>query len=95
MAEFIEEMENEAAIITLQDEDGKEMECEILDVVEYEGEEYLVLIENVEEAEEVFILKINVIDDETEEYTSIDDEELLNTVFEIFKQKYEGEIDFI
>ena len=95
MAEFIEEMENEAAIIALQDEDGKEMECEILDVVEYEGEEYLVLIENVEEAEEVFILKINVIDDETEEYTSIDDEELLNTVFEIFKQKYEGEIDFI
>ena len=38
--------------------------------------------------------KINVIDDENEEYLSIEDEDLLETLFDIFKQKYEGEIDF-
>ena len=44
--------------------------------------------------DEVVILKINVIDDDTEEYASIEDEELLEKLFEIFKSKYEGDIDF-
>ena len=92
--EFMEEMENEGTLITLEDEEGNEIEFEFLDVVEYEGEEYIVLIENDEEADEVVILKINAIDDETEEYASIEDEELLEKLFEIFKSKYEGYIDF-
>lgn len=92
--ELMEEMENEGTLITLEDEEGNEVEFEFLDVVEYEGEEYIVLIENDEEADEVVILKINAIDDETEEYASIEDEELLEKLFEIFKSKYEGDIEF-
>ncbi len=92
--EIMQEMDNEGTLITLEDEEGNEVEFEFLDVVEYEGEEYIVLIENDEEADEVVILKINPIDEETEEYTSIEDEELLEKLFEIFKEKYEGDIDF-
>lgn len=92
--EFMEEMENEGTLITLEDEEGNEVEFEFLDVIEYEGEEFIVLIENDEDADEVVILKINVIDDETEEYVSIDDEELLDKIFDIFKKKYDGEINF-
>ena len=92
--ELMEEMDTEGTLITLEDEEGNEVEFEFLDVVEYEGEEYVVLIENDEEADEVVILKINPIDDDTEEYTSIEDEELLDKLFEIFKEKYEGDIDF-
>ena len=92
--EFMEEMENEGTLITLEDEEGNEIEFEFLDVVEYEGEEYIVLIENDEEADEVVILKINAIDDETEEYASIDDEELLEKLFDIFKSKSDGDITF-
>lgn len=92
--ELFEEYENEGTLITLEDEDGNEVEFEFLDVVEYQGEEYIVLIENDEEADEVVILKINAIDDETEEYVSIEDEELLQTLFNIFKDKYEGDINF-
>ncbi|MEE0872578.1 MAG: DUF1292 domain-containing protein [Ruminococcus sp.] len=92
--EFYEEMENESALITLEDEEGNEVEFEFLDVIEYDNEEYIVLIENREDADEVVILKINVLDDENEEYLSIEDEDLLETLFDIFKQKYEGEIDF-
>ena len=91
---LMEEMENEAPLITLEDEEGNEMEFEFLDIVEYEGEEYIVLIENDENADEVVILKINPIDDETEEYLSIEDEELLDKLFDIFKKKYEGDIKF-
>ncbi|MFZ2252247.1 MAG: DUF1292 domain-containing protein [Ruminococcus bromii] len=54
----------------------------------------MVLIENDEDADEVVILQINQIDEETEEYVSIDDEDTLNKVFELFKKKYEGDINF-
>lgn len=90
----IEEMENEGALITLTDDEGNEIEFEFLDVIEYDGEEYIVLIENDEDADEVVILKINALDEENEEYVSIEDEETLQTVFNLFKEKYEGEINF-
>ncbi len=92
--EIREEMETEGTLITLEDEEGNEVEFEFLDIVEYEGEEYIVLIENDEDADEVVILKINPIDEDTEEYVSIDDDALLDTVFEKFKKKYEGDINF-
>ena len=88
------DMENEGTLITLEDEEGNEVEFEFLDIVEYEGEEYIVLIENDEDADEVVILKINPVDEETEEYVSIEDEDLLDKLFDIFKKKYEGEINF-
>lgn len=91
---MIEEFENEEALITLTDDEGNEVEFEFLDVVEYDGDEYIVLIENDEDADEVVILKINALDEENEEYVSIDNEEILQTVFDMFKKKYEGEINF-
>ena len=88
------DMENEGTLITLEDEEGNEVEFEFLDIVEYDGEEYIVLIENDEDADEVVILKINPVDEETEEYVSIEDEDLLDKLFDIFKKKYEGDINF-
>ncbi len=93
-ADYMEEMENEGALITLTDDEGNEIEFEFLDVVEYDGDEYIVLIENDEDADEVVILRINALDEETEEYISIDDEEVLQTVFEMFKKQYKGDINF-
>ena len=90
----IKEIEEGGALITLTDDEGNEVEFEFLDIVEYDGEEYIVLIENDEDADEVVILQINSIDEETEEFVSIDDEEVLQTVFNIFKKKYEGDINF-
>lgn len=84
----------EPEIVVLQDNEGNEVEFELLDVVEYNNEEYIVLIENDEQAQDVTILKIESIDDETEEYFGIDDEELLSNVFEVFKEKYKDEFDF-
>ncbi len=81
-------------LITLTDDEGNEVEFEFLDVVEYDNEEFIVLIENNEDADEVVILKINALDEETEEYVSINDEDLLQTVFEKFKRQYTGSITF-
>ena len=91
-----EELDN---IITLNDEDGNEVNFEFLDLVELEGEEYVVLLptdENEDEPGEVVILQIEDTDSEDEEsYISVENEETLNKVFEMFKEKFKDEFDFI
>lgn len=94
-----EELDN---IVILNDEDGNEVKFEFLDLVELEEEEYVVLLPVTEEGEEeegeVVILKIEDNDDpnsEEESYVSIEDEEILNKVFEIFKEKFKDDFDFV
>lgn len=89
-----EELDN---IIVLNDEKGDEIEFEFLDLIEYEGEEYVVLLPNDEEdADEVVILKLEDTDSEDEEsYVSVEDEDVLKAVFEIFKEKFKDEFNFI
>ena len=92
-----EELSN---IIILNDENGNEVQFEFLDLIEYEQEEYVVLLplEETEEedAGEVVILKLEDTDSEEEEsYVSVDDEETLNKIFEMFKEKFKDEFNFI
>ena len=90
-----EELNN---IIILSDENGEDVQFEFLDLIEYDSEEYVVLLPVVEEGEEddgeVVILKVEDIDTEDESYVSVDDEEVLNSVFEIFKEKFKDEFNF-
>ena len=86
---------------TLNDEDGNEVEFEFLDLIEYEGEEYVILlpVEDEEEAEEpgeVVILKLEDTENEDEEsYVSVEDEDILNAVFEKFKEKFKDDFNFV
>ena len=94
--EMNEELDN---IIVLNDENGEEVRFEFLDYIEYEGEEYVVLLpatEEEEDAGEVVILKVEDTEDEEEDsYVSVDNEETLNAVFEIFKEKFKDEFNFV
>ena len=99
MDENNEELDN---IVTLKDEDGNDVKFEFLDLIEYEGEEYVVLLpaEEEEDAEpdEVVILQLEKGSDENSEeetYISVDDENVLNAVFEIFKEKFKDEFNFV
>ncbi|MDD5796400.1 MAG: DUF1292 domain-containing protein [Oscillospiraceae bacterium] len=92
--DFTPDIQEEASIIVLTDDEGNDVEFEFLDTIEYEGDEYIVLMENVEDNDEVVILKIESLDDENENYIGVDDEETLNAVFKIFKDRYKDEFDF-
>ena len=86
-----EEIDN---IVTLIDENGKEIEYEFLDFIEYEGEEYIILLPSGEVAcMEVLILRVEGADTDDESYVSVDSMETLNAVFKIFKNKIKNEID--
>ena len=86
-------------IIVLNDEEGQEVKFEFLDLIEYDGEEYVILLpieEDEEESDEVVILKVEDTESEEEEsYVSVDDQEILNKLFEIFKEKFKDEFNFI
>ena len=83
-------------VIVLSDEDGNETSYSFLDLVEYNGEEYAVLTpDGEEETGEVIILRAEACDDcEEEEYVGVDDENTLNAVFEIFREKFKNEFRF-
>lgn len=95
--EMNEELDN---IVVLNDENGEEVRFEFLDLIEYEGEEYVVLLpaeeDENDEAGEVVILKVEDTEDEEEDsYVSVDDEATLNAVFAIFKDKFKDEFNFV
>lgn len=85
-------------IITLNDEDGNPVQFEFLDLVEYQGKEYVILLPTEEDSEdsgEVVILEVIDTDEGEESYISVDNEENLQAVFNIFKEKFISEFDFI
>lgn len=86
-----EELDN---IIVLTDENGDEAEFEFLDLVEYEDEEYVVLLPADDESEEVVILRVEPIDEENESYSAVEEQEILDAVFAIFKEKFKDEFNF-
>ena len=95
--EVEEEDEN---IIYLNDESGNEVSFEFLDLIEYDSEQYVVLLplENIDEDNgEVVILKLEDSegdDEDLESYVSVDDENVLKEVFKIFKEKFKDEFNF-
>lgn len=88
-------MEENDNIIVMTDVDGNEVNFELLDVMEYDDKEYLFLLPcDEEENDELAILEIIDIDEDNTTYQSVDDDELLMTLFEIFKEKFKDEYIF-
>lgn len=86
--------EEEAAILTLTDEHGQAMDFEYLDCIEYEGKEYLVLLPLDDEENGIVILEIEPVDEENENYLSVDDTAILDAVYGIFKERYKDVLQF-
>lgn len=86
--------EEEVSILTLTDENGEDVNFEYLDCLEYEGVEYLILSPEGDESGEIVILEIQPVDEENENYLAVEDEEVLNAVFAIFKEKFKDVLEF-
>lgn len=86
--------EEEANIITFVDENGEEVTFEYMDCIEYEGKEYLALLPVDEDSAEVVILEIEPVDEENENYITVEDEATLEAVYAIFKDHYKDILTF-
>ena len=81
MDENMEELDN---IIVLNNENGEEVKFEMTESDE-------------EDEGEVVILKVEDTDEDSDEesYVSVEDEEVLMKVFNIFKEKFKDEFNFV
>ena len=84
--------EEESSILTLTDENGEDMNFEYLDCIAYNDIEYLVLMP--EETNEIVILEVQPVDEENENYVAVESEEILDTVYGIFKERYKDILQF-
>ena len=75
-----EELDN---LVYLSDEDGNEVAFEYLDSVEYEGEEYVVLISTDEDDDEV-----------VEDFVTVEIAEVAQAVYDIFKERNKDYFNF-
>lgn len=91
--------DEEEGVMVLTDDDGQEVEFEYLDTIDYEGSEYVVLLPvegDEDEAVEVLILKVEYGEDEDDEqYVSVENEELLDKLFDIFRENNGDDFEFI
>ena len=89
----------EGEILEFVDEDGNVEKFEFLDVVEYKGTDYAVLLpvtENGDEAVDVFILEIvEELDSDTDTYVGIGDQQLIDEVYAVFTEKHKDDFNFI
>ena len=98
--ELSPEMLEEAApdLLTLEDEDGKEVTFEVIDATEVNGTRYLAVIpyqedpESLQEDAELIRMRIGT-DDEGEYMDIVDDDEELITVGKVFEERLRAMYD--
>ena len=98
--ELSPEMLEEAApdLLTLEDEDGKEVTFEVIDASEVNGTRYLAVIpyqedpESLQEDAELILMRIGT-DDEGEYMDIVDDDEELITVGKVFEERLRAMYD--
>lgn len=78
---------DEENIIVLNDENGNEIEFEFLDLISYRQKEYVVLLPLKDSDDQVVILQVEAADEETENYISVENEFVLNTVVALFQER--------
>ncbi len=86
--------EEESSILTLTDENGEDMQFEYLDCITYQETEYLVLLPAEDDSNEIVILEVQPVDEENENYVAVTDEQTLDAVYSIFKDRYKDVMEF-
>ncbi len=85
-------------VITLTDSDGSDVDFEVLDIVPYKEHEYAVLlpVDDESDSPEAVILELLEAEEDNEEdmLQGVEDEEILNAVFNLFMEKNAGEFQF-
>lgn len=76
-------MENTTDLIVLTGEDGEELEVEVIDRVEVEGQEYYI-VRPVEEEDVYTALRVDIDENGDEVFATVEDEEELNAVEEAY-----------
>ena len=85
-------------VITLTESDGSDVDFEVLDIIPYNDHEYAVLlpVDDESDSPEAVILELLEAEEDNEEdmLQGVDDEDILNAVFNLFMEKNADEFQF-
>ena len=85
-------------VITLTDSDGSDVDFEVLDIVPYKEHEYVVMlpVDDESDSPEAVILELLEAEEDNEEdmLQGVEDEEILNAVFNLFMENNADELQF-
>ena len=92
-------MDEELDLVVFEDDAGNELTMEVLNYLAYEGKEYALLTEYVEDEDdddedepvEVFIMEVRPVGEDQEEFVEVE-EELAQTLMKIFESNDFDEI---
>ncbi len=85
----------ETNVIVLNDSNGNDVEFEFLDLIDYEQEEYIVLLSS--DDSEMVILKVLPSanpDRDTDNYCPVEDADTLSAIFELFQLRNSDRFEF-
>ena len=84
------------ATIVLEDEEGNEIEVEIIDTLEHEGKVYVAMVEVIDDpqalldsADEYYIFEL-IDDEEGQGFAPIEDDDLLDTLSQKFEELFDS-----
>ena len=78
-------IEEEAEFITLEFEDGTEVEAEIMGIFDVDGKEYIALIPD-DDSDDVYLYGYNEISEEEFELIDIEDDDEFDKVVKVFEE---------
>lgn len=85
-------------VITLTDSYGSDVDFEVLDIIPYNDHEYAVLlpVDDESDSPEAVILELLEAEEDNEEdmLQGVEDEEILNAVFNLFMEKNADDFQF-
>ncbi|MBQ9891468.1 MAG: DUF1292 domain-containing protein [Firmicutes bacterium] len=77
--------EDDAEFITLEFEDGTEVEAEIMGIFDVEGKEYIALIPD-DDSDDVYLYGYKEVNDEEFELIDIEDDDEFDKVVKVFEE---------
>ncbi len=100
-------MENneDLELYVFTDEDGNDVNVQVLDYFYYNGREYAVMTELAEgqepwteeggdeESPEIFFMEVREVDEENVEFLPIEDDDLADKLFDIVSENYNEDMD--
>lgn len=90
MSDKKQTVQDEAAIITLEFDDGEVIECEEMGIFDYDGKDYIALIP-LDGSDDVYIYGYNEVGEDEFELVDIEDDSLFAKVVEEFDAIMDGE----
>ncbi len=83
-----------ASYITIEDDEGHEIELEVLDTLEYQGEDYVLFLpaDMDEDDPDYGYVILHVVEiDGMEQFEDVEDRDILQTVYELFMEQIFGD----